>query len=311
MKILVTGGAGFIGSHIVDGYVEAGHEVYVVDDLSTGSKENLNPNAGFYEMDIRNPELLEIMREKKPEVVNHHAAQMSVKISMEDPLFDADVNIRGTLSILECCREAGVKKIIFSSSGGTVYGEPTRLPLDESHPVGPISPYGASKLAGEYYFKVYASIWDIRTIVFRYANVYGPRQQPHGEAGVVAIFCLELLAGRVPMIHWDGEQEKDYIYVGDCVRANVAALAAESSGVYNIGSGVGTSVNKLFRHISTMMDASHVRPQKGPRRPGDVRRIFLDTTEAKRGLGWEPSVTLEEGLRRTADYFRLGGGKGA
>lgn len=304
MKALITGGAGFIGSHIADGYIEAGHEVVIVDDLSTGSRENLNPKAVFYEMDIRDPALAGIMESEKPDVVNHHAAQMSVKISVEDPLFDADVNIRGTLSLLESCRKTGVKKIVFSSSGGTVYGEPTRLPLDESHPLGPISPYGASKLAGEYYFKVYASSWGMQTVVFRYANVYGPRQEPHGEAGVVAIFCIELLAGRAPRIDWDGEQEKDYVYVGDVVGANLAALDTGESGVYNIGAGVGTSVNELYRHITSMLDASDVVPTKGPRRPGDVRRIFLDTDAAKKALGWEPRVSLEEGLRLTSDFFK-------
>jgi UDP-glucose 4-epimerase len=227
-----------------------------------------------------------------------------VKISVEDPLYDADVNIRGTLNLLECCRKTGVKNIIFSSSGGTVYGEPTRLPLDESHSLGPISPYGASKVAGEYYFKVYASSWDMKTVVLRYANVYGPRQEPHGEAGVVAIFCIELLAGRAPRIDWDGEQEKDYVYVGDVVSANLAALNARSSGIYNVGAGVGTSVNELYRHISAMLDAGDVVPTRGPRRPGDVRRIFLDTAAAKKALGWEPCVSLEQGLRLTSDFFR-------
>lgn len=304
MKILLTGGAGFIGSHIADGYIEAGHEVAIVDNLSTGSRENLNPRAAFYEMDLRDEALLEVFQREKPDVVNHHAAQMSVKISVEDPIFDADVNIRGMLSLLECCRKTGVKNVIYSSSGGTVYGEPARLPIDETHPLGPISPYGASKLAGEYYLDVYSSSWGMKTVIFRYANVYGPRQRPHGEAGVVAIFCLDLLAGTAPTIHWDGEQEKDYVYVGDCVRANLAALDAERSGVYNIGSGVGTSVNELFRHISGTMGASDVRPQRGPRRPGDVRRIYLDTTRARDDLGWGPSVPLEEGIRLTAEFFR-------
>jgi UDP-glucose 4-epimerase len=304
MKILITGGAGFIGSHVADGYVEAGHDVVVVDNLSTGSKENVNPKATFYEMDLRDPALMDVFLREKPEAVNHHAAQMSVKISVEDPLFDADVNIGGMLGLLECCRKTGVKQVIYSSSGGTVYGEPTRLPLDESHPLGPISPYGASKLAGEYYLNVYSSSWDIKTVILRYANVYGPRQRPHGEAGVVAIFCLDLLAGKAPTIHWDGEQEKDYVYVGDCVRANLAALQAGRSGVYNVGAGVGTSVNELFRHISELMGAADVRPQKGPRRRGDVRRIFLDTTRASEELGWAPSVTLAEGIGLTVDFFR-------
>jgi UDP-glucose 4-epimerase len=304
MRILVTGGAGFIGSHIVDAYVDAGHEVAVLDNLSTGLKENLNDGAKFYEMDLRDPSLAEVLDREKPEVVNHHAAQMSVKVSTEDPLFDADVNIIGTLSLLECCRKAGVKKMIYSSSGGTVYGEPTRLPLDEAHRLVPISPYGVSKLAGEYYFGSYVSSWGMECVVLRYANVYGPRQRPHGEAGVVAIFCIELLAGRAPFIHWDGEQQKDYVFVEDCVRANLAALEPGASGVFNIGAGVGTSVNELYRRISEYLNVSHIKPRQGPMRTGDVRKIYLDTGKAREGLGWEPSVSLEEGLRRTADFFR-------
>ena len=304
MRILVTGGAGFIGSHIVDAYVDAGHEVAVLDNLSTGLKENLNDKAKFYEMDLRDPGLAEVLDRERPEVVNHHAAQMSVKVSTEDPLFDADVNIIGTLSLLECCRKAGVKKMVYSSSGGTVYGEPTKLPLDEEHGLVPISPYGVSKLAGEYYFGSYVSSWGMECVILRYANVYGPRQRPHGEAGVVAIFCIELLAGRAPFIHWDGEQQKDYVYVEDCVRANLAALAPGASGVFNIGAGVGTSVNELYRRISEYLNVSHIKSKQGPMRTGDVREIYLDTSKARDGLGWETSVTLEEGLRRTADFFR-------
>jgi len=304
MRILVTGGAGFIGSHVVDGYLEAGHEVTVLDNLSTGKRENVNPAAEFVQMDVRDETLLDLMRERKFDAVNHHAAQMSVKISMEDPLFDADVNIRGTLNLLECCRSCGVEKVIFSSSGGTVYGEPKRLPLDESHPLRPISPYGASKVAGEYYLAVYGSAWGIQSVVLRYANVYGPRQEPHGEAGVVAIFLLALLGGEAPVIHWDGLQEKDYVYVGDCVRANLAALEPGKAGVFNIGSGRGTSVNELYRRISSLVGADDIEPRRGPKRPGDVRRIFLDTSKAAEELGWRPAVSLEEGLRLTAEFFQ-------
>jgi UDP-glucose 4-epimerase len=304
MRILVTGGAGFIGSHVVDAYVSTGHEVAVLDDLSTGLRENLNPKARFHQMDLRDPALPELVKRENPEVVNHHAAQMSVKLSVEDPLFDASVNITGTLSLLESCRQAGVRKVIYSSSGGTVYGEPRRLPLDEGHQLAPISPYGVSKLAGEYYLNTYASSWGMECVILRYGNVYGPRQRPHGEAGVVAIFCLDLLAGRAPVIHWDGEQEKDYVYVEDCVRANVAGLAPGVSGVFNIGAGVGTSVNELYRHIAGFLDASEVKPVPGPRRTGDVRKIYLDTSRARDRLGWEPAVSLMEGLRRTAEFFR-------
>jgi UDP-glucose 4-epimerase len=304
MRILVTGGAGFIASHIVDAYVEAGHEVAVLDNLSTGFRENLNRGARFYEMDLRDPALADVFDREKPEVVNHHAAQMSVKLSTEDPLFDADVNIIGALSLLECCRKAGVKKMVYSSSGGTVYGEPTRLPLDEAHPLVPISPYGVSKLAGEYYFNTYVSSWGMECVILRYANVYGPRQMPHGEAGVVAIFCIELLAGRAPFIHWDGEQQKDYVYVEDCVRANVSALEPGTSGVFNIGAGVGTSVNELYREIAGYLNCSHIKAKQGPMRTGDVRKIYLDTSKAREQLGWEPAIPLLEGVRRTADFFR-------
>lgn len=310
MKILVTGGAGFIASHIVDAYVEAGHDVAVVDNLSTGLRENLNDKVRFYELDLRDSGLADVIEREKPEVVNHHAAQMSVKVSTEDPLFDADVNIIGTLSLLESCRKAGVKKMIYSSSGGTVYGEPKKLPIDEGHQLVPISPYGVSKLAGEYYLNTYASSWSMECVILRYANVYGPRQRPHGEAGVVAIFCLELLAGRAPFIHWDGEQQKDYVYVDDVVRANVLALEPGASGVFNIGAGVGTSVNELYRRISEYLKVSHIKARQGPMRTGDVRKIYLDTGKARAGIGWQTAVSLEEGVRRTADFFRERADKG-
>lgn len=316
MRILVTGGAGFIGSHVVDALVEEGHEVVVVDNLCRGKRENLNPAARFYEMDICDPRLEDVFRRERFDYVNHHAAQIDVRHSVADPLDDARTNILGLLNVLENCRKYGIKGVIFASSGGVVYGEPSKLPVAESHPKGPQSPYGVSKLTSEFYLAYYASEMGIPYISLRYANVYGPRQDPHGEAGVVAIFGLKMLRGETPVIYGDGEQVRDYVYVGDVVRANLLALrrlqeggiSCKGSGcaindfAYNIGTGRGTTVNQLFWMLKKLTGFSG-EPEHGPERKGELRRIYLDVAKAKSELGWEPQVDLQDGLRLTIGFL--------
>jgi len=303
MRILVSGGAGFIGSHVVDAYVAAGHEVFVVDDLSTGKRENLNLQAYFLQADIQEPVVRELIVEEKIEVVNHHAAQMDVRRSVADPLFDARVNILGLLNVLEGAREAKVKKVIFASSGGTVYGEQERFPADETHPTHPICPYGVSKRTGEHYLYFYHVEYGIPYIALRYANIYGPRQDPHGEAGVVAIFALRFLSGEQPMVNGDGKQTRDYVFVGDVARANLAALQVEYTGPLNIGTGGETEVNQLFRMLRELAGSS-VPEVHGLAKPGEQRRSVLAWARAAQILNWRPEVTLEDGLRQTVAYFR-------
>jgi UDP-glucose 4-epimerase len=304
VNILVTGGAGFIGSHVVDLYLENGHRVVVVDDLSTGHRGNLNPRAVFYEADIRSPELASIFELEKPEVVNHHAAQMDVRRSVAEPLFDADVNILGSVNLLECARRTGVRKIVYISSGGAVYGEPEYLPCDEAHPVNPICQYGASKHTVEHYLFLYRALYGFDYTVLRYPNVYGPRQDPHGEAGVVAIFTGQMLADQPVTINGDGEQVRDFVYVGDCAEANLQALQhGNGAGTYNLGTGSGQSVNEVFHHLKSITgyrrEAVH-----GPAKLGETRRIYLDASRATGELGWRPNTALEDGLRATVRYFR-------
>jgi UDP-glucose 4-epimerase len=303
MRILVTGGAGFIGSHIVDTYLNAGHEVVVVDDLSTGKRENLNPKARFVQADIQDPAVQQLIVQEKIEVLNHHAAQMDVRRSVADPLFDARINILGMLNLLEGAREAGVKKILFASSGGTVYGEQEVFPATEAHPTHPICPYGVSKRTGEHYLHFYNVEYRIPYIALRYANIYGPRQDPHGEAGVVAIFTLRLLAGEQPVINGDGKQTRDYVFVGDVARANLAALQTDYTGPINIGTGVETDVNQLFAHLRQFAGSSAPETH-GPAKPGEQRRSVLAWERASQLLDWRPEIKMEDGLRRTVEYFR-------
>ena len=304
MKILVTGGAGFIGSHVVDLYLEHGHQVAVVDDLSTGHRRNLNPRATFYDADIRSPEMASIFELERPEIVNHHAAQMDVRRSVEEPVLDADVNILGSLNLLECSRKYGVQRVLYISTGGAVYGEPEYLPCDESHPINPICQYGASKHTVEHYLFMYRLNYGLEYTVLRYPNVYGPRQDAHGEAGVVAIFTGLMLADGPVIINGDGDQVRDFVYVGDCAQANLQALRkADGSGIYNLGTGTGTSVNEVFR--SLMVITGYRRePVHGPAKLGETRRIYLDASKAARELGWSPRIGLEEGLRETVRHFQ-------
>ena len=302
MKILVTGGAGFLGSHVVDAYIGAGHRVLVVDDLSSGKRENINPEARLLVMDIKDPDLLELFRAERPDVVNHHAANASVALSVRRPQYDAEQNILGTLNVLEAAQQVGTGKFIYISSGGAMYGNPEYLPMDEAHPLHPISPYALSKLTGEQYVRLYGSERGLHWTSLRYANVYGSRQDTSGEAGVVAIFCQNLLDGIVPEIQWDGEQTRDFVHVSDCVRANLLALEGGDGQAYNIGTGIGTSINTL---LQTLLEVTgrELEPRHGPRRPGDVRHSYLDCTRIKRELGWQAQVSLRRGLQRTWSHF--------
>lgn len=303
MKILVTGGAGFIGSHVADAYINAGHSVVVVDDLSTGRHENVNPKGRFIRMDIRNENIRDIFKEERFDIVNHHAAQMDVRKSVEDPLFDASVNISGSLNLLECCRTFGVKKFIFASTGGAIYGEQDYFPADEQHPVRPLSPYGISKLAIEKYLHFYHNVYGLGHVILRYANVYGPRQNPLGEAGVVAIFTSQMLAGQQPVINGSGKQTRDFIFVADVVRANTIALDVNKPDVFNIGTAVETDVNTLFKSILELTNPL-CRETHGPPKKGEQQRSVLDWAKAKQVLGWEPRTTLRKGLEQTVNYFR-------
>lgn len=302
-NILVTGGAGFIGSHVVDAYVDAGHDVTVVDNLATGKRENVNPAATFYEVDIRDEKLAAVFAQERPEVVNHHAAQASVPHSVARPGYDAEINILGSLNLLEQARQHGVQRVIYASTGGAVYGEPQYLPCDEAHPIRPLSPYGASKHAVEHYLQLYQQLYGLGYTILRYANVYGPRQDPHGEAGVVSIFTDRMLAGEPAVVHGDGLQERDFVYVGDCARANLAALEQGQNGIFNIGTGAVTTINDLFDRLAAITGYDCPR-QHGPERLGDIYRSFLSAERAARELGWRPVFTLEDGLRETVAYFR-------
>ncbi|MDI6892917.1 MAG: SDR family oxidoreductase [Actinomycetota bacterium] len=303
MKVLVTGGAGFIGSHVVDRLVEKGHEVVVVDDLSTGRKENINPQAKFYHMDITSPKLEEVFQAEKPDFVNHHAAQMDVRKSIEDPLFDARVNILGTICLLECCCANKVGRIIFASSGGAICGEPRHLPVDERHPVSPISPYGLSKYTAEKYLRLYNLSHGLEYVALRYGNVYGPRQDPFGEAGVIAIFIGKMLRGKRPTIYGTGEQIRDYVYVGDVVEVNILAMEVQDGVTVNIGTGKGTSVNELFKILKERL-GSNLDPIYAPPRMGELDSIFLEVSLAREKLGWSAQTDLVSGLDKTIDFFK-------
>jgi len=302
-RVLVTGGAGFIGSHTVDALVKGGHSVSVIDNLSTGLEENLNPKAKFHKVDIRDKGVAEIFRKEKPEAVFHFAAQMNLRRSLEDPIFDAESNVLGSLNLLECARKHGVRKFIFASSGGGIYGDASQIPTPESFPPAPISPYGLTKLTVEKYLEMWHQLHGLEYAALRYANVYGPRQNAKAEAGVIAIFIDKILRGESPRINGDGGQTRDYVYVDDVVGANLAALRSGVSGIFNIGTGVETSVNELFGKISGSL-GSDVSASHGPAIKGEVLRSALDSTKARECLGWEPQTLLEEGIAATVEFFR-------
>jgi UDP-glucose 4-epimerase len=300
MKILVTGGAGFIGSNLVDQLVKE-HDVVVVDNLITGKKEHINKAAKFYHIDVTTPQLRNIFRREKPEIVFHLAAQINVRKSAEDPIFDEKTNILGTLNLLTSCVEFGAKKIIYSSSGGAVYGEPRTLSVNEEHPISPLSQYGLSKFVGEKYIELYKRIHGLNCSILRYSNVYGPRQDPSGEAGVISIFIGRLLKGQRPVIFGDGEQTRDFVYVDDVVKANLVSLKKE--GTYNIGTGKETSVNEIFEMLSNLL-GRHVKPFHDKPVEGEVRRICLDVSKARRELNWKASTSIKEGLKETIKWAK-------
>jgi UDP-glucose 4-epimerase len=305
MRIVVTGGAGFIGSHLVDAFIAGGNDVVVIDNLwahGGGRRENLHPRASFVHMDVRDESVKRIFHEVKPDLVCHHAAQHSVAIGARDPQFDANVNIVGMLNVLDAAVAAGTRKVIFASSAAT-YGDVTKMPVDENAPQRPVSPYGISKMVTEHYLRFYQSEHGLDYTVLRYGNVYGPRQDPNGEAGVIAIFCAKFLNRDGVRLDWDGEQSRDYVYVGDVVRANVAALTHGAAETYVIGTGKRTTVNQVYKALAevTGFEAPITR---APRRAGDAREVYFDPAKAKRELNWSAEVDLQAGMRETVAYFR-------
>ncbi len=318
-KVLVTGGAGFVGSHIVDLFINKGYNVVVVDDLSGGRKENINKQAHFYHLNINGPQLKDLIKSEKPEYICHQAAQVSVSYSIKHPKVDAQGNIMGLLNMLECACENNVRGIIFASSGGTVYGEPEKFPIKESYPLSPISPYGIAKMSSEYYLNFYYHYYGLNYISLRYGNVYGPRQDPSGEAGVIAIFLHKMLNSEVPVINGDGEYIRDYVYVEDVANAcllgikNMLKLSKLQTlkrkkynfnfNALNIGTGKGISVNQLFAYLQEVIDFS-LKPKYGPPRPGDLRKNILECNLAKRFLGWEAQNDIKDGLRKTVEWFK-------
>ncbi len=305
MRVLVTGGAGFIGSHVVDAYVAAGHEVAVLDDFSTGILANVNRQAELLKLDVRNKEgVAAAIAAFRPDVVNHHAAQAEVPRSVADPGLDAMINIVGGLNVLKASVDAGVRKFIFISTGGALYGEPDVIPADEDHPVRPLSPYGTSKVSFEQYLGTFKRTFGLEYTVLRYANIYGPRQDFHSEEGrVIAVFASRMLAGKPVTIDGDGEQARDMLHVADVAVANITALHRGAGGTYHISTGTPVTINELFRKLAILTDYK-LEPKFGPARKGDVYRIALDNARARQDLGWEPKVSLEEGLTQTVAYFR-------
>jgi UDP-glucose 4-epimerase len=306
MNILVTGGAGFIGSHIVDAYIDSNHHVVVIDNMSRGRKEFINPKAVFHSISISDPQLASVIQNEKIEVINHHAAQISVSDSVKNPVKDAESNIIGTLQLLQNAVECGVDKFVFASTGGAIYGEQNYFPAQESHPQKPTSPYGLSKLSVEGYLRFYKEQYGLKSTVFRYGNVFGPRQNPNGEAGVVAIFYNRLLKGEAPIINGDGEQTRDYIFIKDVVRANLLALNLDDSDTFNVGTGQETSVNELTRLILKVTKSS-IAAQHSKKNSFEQLRSCLDHTKLKKSVSWSPEFSLEEGLAETFIFFKNNG----
>jgi len=304
VKVLIAGGAGFIGSHIAELALTKGYEVVCLDNLSRGHKSNVPKGAKFVEADVLSKDVFAILEDEKPEIVCHHAAQINVRTAIEDPVYDAQQNILGLLNLMEASRKAGVEKVVFASSGGAIYGEQESFPATEEHRIQPLSPYGITKLTGEKYLDFYRNIHSMKTVALRYSNVYGPRQDSKGDAGVVAIFATSFLAGEKPVIFGDGEQTRDYVYVKDVARANLMAFdSAMSGGVFNIATGVETSVNELFRLVNEKAGTAVV-PTYGEARDGEVLRSSLDASLAGKLLNWQPLVMLDAGLIETVQWFK-------
>jgi UDP-glucose 4-epimerase len=304
MKILVTGAAGFIGSHVADAYVNLGHEVVILDDLSRGSKRNLNPKCRFYQCDIRDREGIEkIFLLEKPAIINHHAAQMDVRRGVREPLFDAQVNILGSVNLIEAARANGAKRFIYAATAGAGYGEPKQMPVPEDYPMNPITPYGISKHTVEHYLFTFRFLYGLEYVVLRYGNVYGPRQNSQGEAGVFAIFSEQMLAGAQPVIYGDGNKIRDYVYISDVASANVAALDRGTNEIFNISSGVETPDVEIFQRVRELL-GKQVEPRYVARRPGEIDNICLDISKAESLLQWVPSVNLSEGSSKTVAYFQ-------
>jgi UDP-glucose 4-epimerase len=303
LKVLVSGGAGFIGSHVADRLIADGHEVVILDDLSTGHVEQLPAMARFYQMDLRSPWLGELFRIEQPEAVVHQAAQASVPRSVEDPVFTTDVNVLGTAALLQASAQHGVRRFLFASTGGALYGDADVTPTPEDYPTLPVSPYGASKLAGEVYLRTFHALHGLSYAALRYANVYGPRQDPHGEAGVVAIFSGRLLSGAGVRINGDGKQTRDFVYVGDVAEANALALASDAVGSFNVGTGIETDINRIFE-VLKRLTGSHQSEEHGSAMPGEQRRSVVDARKIEKVLGWRPRTSLESGLDATVRYFR-------
>ena len=304
MNILVTGGAGFIGSHIADVFIGKGAKVIIIDNLSTGRKENINKKAKFYKMDICSPSVEQVFMREKIDIVNHHAAQINVMEAVKDPVFDARINIVGSLNILENCVKYKVKKIIFASSGGAIYGEGNdTLPFNEFNQPLPISPYGISKFTVEQYLKYYQELYNLNYTILRYSNVYGERQNPEGEAGVISIFTLRMLKGINPIIYGDGKQLRDYVYVGDVVRANLLAINKGTNQILNIGTGIPTSVNVLYKKLKKIIKFSG-RPRYESCRKGEILKNYLNISKARKILKWTPEINLEQGLKSCLDYYK-------
>ena len=303
MNILVTGGAGFIGSHIVKAYIDAGHSVTIIDDLSTGEMKLVNSKATFYKLDIHSPEVKNVLEKEKISVINHHAAQISVSESVSDPLFDANSNIIGTLQLLQNAVSLKIDKFVFASTGGAMYGDQTIFPASEEHPCHPLSPYGISKLCAENYINYFRTQHGLNTTVLRYSNVYGPHQNPHGEAGVVAIFCQRIMEDLPPVICGDGEQTRDFISVRDVAQANIIALDSKCEGTFNVGTGKETSVNFLTKELLKVSGVTKSSKHSPPRK-GEQRRSSIDSKKLLESFGWKPGISLEEGLFETINYFK-------
>jgi UDP-glucose 4-epimerase len=305
MRIIITGGAGFVASHVADAYIAAGHDVAILDDLSRGSMNNVNPRARFYQGDVRDRDFVQqVFATEKPVIVNHHAAQMDVRRGVREPIFDASVNILGSINLLEMAVAHKVRRFVYISTAGAVYGEPKEMPVPEDTSINPITPYGISKHSVEHYLYTFSVLYGLPYVVLRYGNVYGPRQSSKGEAGVFAIFCEQMLAGIRPVIYGDGSKVRDYVYVEDVAKANQLALEKGTGEIFNIADGVPTSDYEVFKTVKDGLGIQSLEPGYVPKRPGEIDRIYMDISKARRLLGWVPRITLREGAQRTVSYYQ-------